>query len=570
MSDLLALRYPCGMRTFALLSALALGGCATTLDKARDARSIGEYDDARVLYEEAMTEPDLQASAREELAQMYVDRAEAAEASNVEKAEREYRQALTVDPVFAPALTGLVRLLRQDGRVKDARLAIDGARKAAPCPTCNRLELVVLLEEADAAAKAGRWQDALAGYLAAQEVRPQPGVALSIVQAHIALEDDPEAVASLQRAVPLMIEADSSATQTFVSLRLELFNHAIDRGDVPMADQVRALALANESPRQLFAMELRVADHILDRVDGELALARYESMLAREGEGSLDAKEIDDVESRVARIYANRGTALLNNGKSTNADWAFKKAIEIRPDDWSLKLQRVIAISESVGSHKALQSLSTVPEGTFGLDTTRGILSALRIRELVEMGELEAAQGALAELQATHGDVPEGHLVAAMVLAKTPVEELSKRDRKAAKSSKCLVTYPGEVFRYAEALAELAWVKTAMAANSDKDKLFVAPWLGTELARVDRELQAAYPHAVEFRADPEPVVVLHNAGAGFLDVAVEGEELEEEFGIPTGEKSQFVVPVPGLIRLRINGEKRVFVAEPYATVTIRL
>ncbi len=570
LSDPLTVRYPCGMRTFALLLALALGGCATTLDKARDARNIGEFDDARALYEEAMEEQDLQATAREELAQMYVDRAQESEKSNASQAEREYRQSLTVDPVYAPALTGLVRLLREDGRVEDARLAIDAARKAAPCPTCNRLELVVLLEEADAAAKAGRWQDALTGYVAAQEVRPQPQVALSIVQAHIALKAYPEAVASLQRSVPLMIEADTSASQNFVALRLQLFNHAIETADVPMADQVRALALANEAPVVLFAMELRVADHILERVDGELALARYESMLARTGEGTLDGSQIEDVKTRVARIYANRGTALLNKGKSTNADWAFKKAIAIRPDDWSLKLQRVIAISESVGSKKALDSLGSVPEGTYGLETTRGIVAALRVRELVEMGELDAARTALADLQSKYGDVPEGHLVAAMVLSKSPVEDLSKRERKEAKSGKSLVTYPGEIFRYAEALAELAWVKTAMAANSEKDKLFIAPWLGTELARVDRELQAAYPHAVEFRADPEPIVVLHNAGAGFIDVAVAGEELEEEFGIPTGDKSQFTVPVPGLIRLRINGEKRVFVAEPYAKVTIRL
>ena len=34
------------MRTLPLLLALALAGCATTLDKARDARQIGEYDEA--------------------------------------------------------------------------------------------------------------------------------------------------------------------------------------------------------------------------------------------------------------------------------------------------------------------------------------------------------------------------------------------------------------------------------------------------------------------------------------------------------------------------------------------
>ncbi|MBV1857630.1 MAG: hypothetical protein KUG77_04400 [Nannocystaceae bacterium] len=558
------------MRTFPVLLALLIGGCATTIDKARDARNIGEYDEARSLYEEAMAEPKMEQAAREELAQMYVDRAIAAEPSNRQEAEREYRQALVVDGVFAPALTGLVRLLRDDGRIKDARLAIDGARKAGECPTCNRLELVVLLEEADAAAKAERWKEALTRYSEAQEVRPQPAVAVSIVQAHIALGAHADAVAALQRAVPMMIEADANATGNFVALRGQLFKHALEEGDVPTADQVRALSVANESQPPLFAMELRVADHLLEEVDGELALARFESMLARKNDQALSAKQVDAVNTRVARIYANSGTALLNEGKSNNADWAFKKAIEIRPDDWSLKLQRVIAISESVGSEKALKSLSTVPEGTYGLKTTLGIVAALKVRELLERGQLDAARTALAEVQSEYGSVPEGHLVAAMVLAKTPFEGLSKRERKVALSTKALVMYPGDrIYRYAEAKAELGWVKMAMAA-SDKDKLFIAPWLGAELARMDRELSVAYPPVVEFWADPEPVIVLHNTRAGYIDVVVEGEELREEFGIPTGDRTEFTAPLAGLLYLRVNGEKRVFVAEPYAKVTIRI
>ena len=43
---------------------------------------------------------------------------------------------------------------------------------------------------------------------------------------------------------------------------------------------------------------------------------------------------------------------------------------------------------------------------------------------------------ALADGQAKYGEVPEGHLVAAMVLSKSPVEGLSKKERKAALSSR--------------------------------------------------------------------------------------------------------------------------------------
>ena len=53
------MRYCCPMRNLPLLLALALAGCATTLDKARDARQLGEYEEARSLYEEAMAEPEM-------------------------------------------------------------------------------------------------------------------------------------------------------------------------------------------------------------------------------------------------------------------------------------------------------------------------------------------------------------------------------------------------------------------------------------------------------------------------------------------------------------------------------
>ncbi len=558
------------MRKLALTVAIALSGCATTLDKARDARGLGEYDDARLLYEEAMVEPKTEDVARQELAQMYVDRAAEKEGSDARAAEQDYRRSLAVDPVYAEALTALVRMLRKQDRLADARRVIGDARNAGSCPACNRLELVVVLEEADAAAKGGRWKVALAAYGQAQEVRPQPSVALSIVRAHIKLKAHADAVAALQDSVPLMIEADASAKQTFVGLRATLFSYAIDNGLVPLADQVRSISMANEPAEPLFAMEIRVADYVMDSVDVELALARLEAMAARKGEQALDAEQTEAVRSRIARVYANRGTALLNKGQSNNADQAFKKAIEIRPDDWPLRLQRIVAISETVGSRKALESLRGVPEETFGLQATRGILASLRVRELVKMGELEAARIALEAVQAEHGELAEGHLVAAMVLAKTPVDDLSRKQRKAALGPRSLVTYPGEVFRYAEALAELAWVKTAMAATS-KDKLFVAPWLSTDLAELDRELRTVYPHVVEFRADPEPVIVLHNTTGVYIDVVVKGPDgMVEELGIPTGDRTEITAPTSGLLNVTIDRTKRVFVAEPYCKVTLRL
>lgn len=547
-----------------------LAACATTLDKARDHVALGEYDEARILYEEAIAERESEDVAREELAQMYVDRGASAEASDPAKAEREYRLALAVDSVYADALTALVRLLRAQGRTADARGAIDEARKSNACPTCNRLELVMLLEEAESAAKAGRWGEALTGYQLAQEIRPQASVSVFIVRAQFEIKAYPQAVIALQSAVPLMTDADAGTLQNFISLRLSLFNHALETGSVAMGDQVRAVVYANEPSSAAVGMELRIADYVRDNVDPELALARYERMLKRKGEEALDKEQTTEVKGRVARVYANRGTALLNQGKSNNADWAFKKAIEIRPDDWPLRLQRIVAISETVGAVKALQSLEGVPKATYGLETTRGILSALRVRELVEMGELDAARAALEPLQSEHGNVPESHLVAAMVLAKSPVEDLSRKERKAALSAKSIVDYPGEVYRYAEALAEVGWVKTAMAAER-KDKLFVAPWLGVELARLDRELNAAYPHAVEFRADPEPVVVLHNTSNGYLDIVVRGPDgMLEELGIPSGDRTEFTVPTSGLLTITMDRSKQFFVAEPYSRVTLRL
>ena len=54
---------------------------------------------------------------------MYIERAVELTPSEPDAAEREFRQALTVDATSNEALTGLVRLLREQARGRDARLA---------------------------------------------------------------------------------------------------------------------------------------------------------------------------------------------------------------------------------------------------------------------------------------------------------------------------------------------------------------------------------------------------------------------------------------------------------------
>lgn len=540
--------------------------CGSALEKARTARDVGAYEAARAHYERAMKDPQVETVARQELATLIAEGAAKLEKTDPEEAEREYERALELDPVNGTALTGLIRMFRRSGRIERAEQTLSAAAATGPCGACNRLSVVLLLDAADHEAKTEQWDRAIETYTRVLKLRPQPRAALAIAHAHAQANRRAEAIAALERALELVPENDVASTTEAISIRGSIVTAALEADEIDLADRASSIAVTGEAPEPRLELVLAIIDHLTRAGKLDDALARYERLLS--GEGDLldsDAKH-DELSVRVANIHANRATAHLHDGEGAAAEEALAKALELRPADTALKLQRIIAVSSRTGAEPALAALQQIPSDAVGWANTRAILLSLRAIELVEAGDLETARSHLAEAQKARHDLPEVHLAAACILARTPIE-LDRKEKKALASKRSMVRYGRGVHRYAEALGELDWVHGNLA-NRTRQSLFTAAWLKAKTEALSTELRGLYPFEVKFRADPEPRLVLKNEGTAFLEVSVQSPDHTDDFALQPDEARTIDLPDSGLVTLHIGNRKQLYFAEPYTQVTL--
>lgn len=560
------------MRRWSLAAFMALlvtTGCASTLERAQSAHRRGDYDEAELLYRRAAENDDSRDAADEGIASMWAEQAGSIEDSDPDGAEDLYRDALDLRPGHDESLTGLVRLLRKQKRFADASGVLDEAEASGKCGgSCGRLTLVLLLDQGDRALAKGQWDEALAAYEEAQRIREQPTTAIAIAATLLEAGDLARTEAALVAAHPLMLGADASTTERFLQIQSTLIDRLLETKQLDAVDRVRALRIREEPPDRATTLALQVADTLHEAEDEAGALARYEQILATPDEHPLDDAQRAALSKKAAFIYAALGTRDLHDGFAGDAEANLRQAIALRPEDWSLKLQRLLALSGSTGAAPALEGLSKVPTKAAGVTQVRAILLALRAREEVGRGELETARATLEQAQQAYADLPEVHLAAALILARSPSDELGRGERRVLQGRTSIIPYGGEVFRWGEALSELDWVRNHVASRS-KTYPFTAPWLASATKELEDQLRSVYPLPVSFREEPEPIVVFDNTSARAIEVSVSGPEgLREELFVAAGAERELMIPDSGLLRLRVGRTKRVFYAEGYAKVTL--
>jgi tetratricopeptide (TPR) repeat protein len=544
---------------------VAVAACATSLDKARTARRAGDFTVAESRYREAAEDPKQKGTALGELATMHAERAE--KTQDTAQAEALFRRALELDPTHDRALTGLIRAMRRTGRLDEAEALLKSTRAAQPCEACNRLEVVVLLELGERELKAEKWEAALARFQAAQAMRPQSSAAVAIANAYARAGKYGEAADALEAARAAMKDADASLRSSYFDVRVYVVAAALDKNDLALADRTRSLSLPAEPPAKQLAGGLLVADHVFAKGDTKAAAERYVALLEIP---DLDEASKEKLVDKAVKIHANEATAQLHAGNGEAADAALARAIELRPDDWVLKLQRVLALSGRSGAGKGLDSLAAVPTGTVGLPSTRAILLSLRVEEQLRAGDLTGAKASLAAAQKAEPDLPEVHLATARVLARTAVLDLDKREVKALRGKGALVRYSGDVLLYGEALSDIDFVKAELQKRR-KTTLFTAPWIAKATDDLENQLFGAYPHTVKFREQAEPLVVLFNGGDRTIDVTITGpDEYRDRAVIAPDDLHELQPPRAGVLHLKVGRSKRVFFAEPFIEVTLKL
>jgi len=555
-----------------LALALLATGCANKLDQARIAWSEGEGDfaEAEPLYREAMENDRFQKDAKQELAAVYVQQARAVTKSKPRQADEYYRKALELEPTNVEALEGLGRLLMARGMPDQALQVVEQGASSGKCRPCKRLLTVLLLQRGDAYMAQQQYPAAEADYARSMAIIPNAAVALAIVRARLGRKDNPAAAEALKPAAAHITAADVDLRRQFLDLRRQIVLGLLAEDKAELADQLLDLAPNGVRPEEQLGFAIEVAFEFRKRGKPDLAIERMESLVEAADANRLKVapERIAELRERVAGLYIARSAVRLGKNDISGADADLSRALQLRPGDPSLQLQRVLTTFAGKQDIVAAEAaLAKIDAKTGGHAQVSAILMSARVHQLVDQGKLDAAKAELAKAKARAADLPEVHIAMADLLAASEFTPLKKKDAKELKA-RGLVKYPGKITRLGEALSELDWARQSIAGLGSTYP-YRGPGTEARLAALQTELSASYPFAVKFQAEPAAVLVLANKGAAPVEVRVQ-RCTDAEAKVAPGTTTNVKVSEPGFCDLLLGGRSAAFVAEPYTQVELPL
>lgn len=558
---------------------LALG-CATPLDKGRTAWAEGQgnWDIAEPFYQEAVAKQNSESEvAAEELYEIYMALATANKKDKPKKAEAQYRAALKLQPTSAEARTGLIRLLMTLYRYDEAfALANEGAT-SGKCPGCKRLLAVMLIEGGDQRSEAGDWPGAEASYAAAMELLPDASVALGLTRSRVGQKKAVEAFESLKQAASMIDQNDVQGRTRFLELRKDLVTAALESGHPELADQVLDVAPKGVSPTEQLGLMIDTSMQLTAAGKADEALARMQALANAASEGKLPLNDEQKAEllTRVALVFGARANQRMANGDAAGASADLDEALKLVPGEPTITMQKALVFAAQGDLKAAREEMGKLPRKTPGFRTADSIIFAIEVDKLIAAGKLGQAVDVVEYGKRADPNTPEIRIAAAQVLLASALEtDMLKKEARDLRSMS-LVKYPkNKPVRAGEALAELAFARTA---HDTQDKLFPFRDPG-RLARLDATLAKAkevYPFPVSYVAEPKAVLVFKNTGAGELELVAEGHRFfRKKKKLAAGETGEIEMPKPGLLVLTTGEgdteQKAMFIAEPFTKVEISL
>jgi len=546
--------------------ALALGGCASALERARVARDARDYPKAEQYYRSSMSaDASDRVVAQKELAALKITLAQQKLKTDPAAAEQLFRDARELSPGDEKAIDGLGRALAEQGKFDEAITALGGGDR--PCTLCRRYLTVQLTDRAARREQAGDRAGAREDYAQAQALVPEVSTALAIARLDQAAGDPEATLRAVEAAVPLIREGDEASQAQFKAMREQGVMTAAQRGEVAIVDRWMNLYPPGAGGDDWYLLQLRVVQQLRLENRGELAMTRARQMLGAKYSSSLPATRKADFERFLADNHRVLGVAFLRAGKLVEADDNFRQAMEFAPDDNKIKLLRALAIAGTLNVAKAMQVVQALPKDTRGYNEVLAILESMQVHDRLAEEDLEGARAALARAQAASSEQPEVHVAMAELLFVTPVAGLPRSAAREVKKNSP-VKYPNdEINRYGEALSELAWARE-QARGLGEGYMFRGPGIDAKMDSLERQIRAFYPFPVEFNADSTAILKLKGAGG---EVVVRGPGgLDETVFLAPGATREVVVREPGLVSLKIGKRTLALVTEPYTKLTLEL
>ena len=555
-----------------LIVALALAsGCATYVAKARGARDARDYAKAEQLYRQSM-EKDKEAIdrelARKELVELLIEQAKRRAKENPPAAIDLYREAIELLPSDEAAKDGLGRLFASLGRVDEA-IAVLGGDTYGKCDLCERYLAVLLVARGKGFEGGKKYDLALADFRRAFELFPDPSTAFAAARVQRALGDEAAAAAAVEAAVPLIRPDDAQAQAAFVKIREEAVIRAAIDGDVALAERYLRMFPPGSGGDPWYSLQLKVASERLRQKDRLGAIAQIEPLLGDDHrQGVSEARRAEFVRFLI-RVYTLEGTSLLREGKAAEADASFARASELGPDDDGVKLLRALAIAGRGEVERALQVAKMLPASAKGHAEVVGALESTLAFERLKVGDFDGAKAAVERAQAAAPDHPDVHVASAALLAVTPVLGLSKKDAALLRKSG-LARYSDGIFRYGEALSEIAWAREQAQSLGDA-YAFRAPGAAARIAELERTIAQRYPFEVKFNGQPTALLTLRSADGRTVEVKVRGPGgLDEGVFVSGTGPEALTVTDPGVVTIAYERRTIALLAESYTAVKVQL
>lgn len=560
------------LSSLALALAMPLGGCSSPLDKARSAWSDGEGDleEAEPLYEEAIEDEKTSKEAKTELAAIYVQQA-LENKDRFKVADDFYKRALKLDPSNEEALVGRARVMMARGQPDDAYELIRKQGESGKCRGCRRLLTVLLVDRGDRYFGAQMWAEAENDYGNSMAIIPNAAVALAIVRCRLARKAISEAADGLAPAADLIGVADIDLRKQFLELRRVIVLAVLDSDKPERADALLDLAPTGVGAEEQLELAIEVAYELKKRGKSEIALDRLETLVefAEAGKLKVSPERLADLRERVALLHIATSADLLSKGKVDEADEALKRALQLRPGDPSLQLQRVLTIAGKSKVTEAEAALAKIDAGTGGYAEVSAILATVRFHEAISAGKLDVAKSELDKAKAKAKDLPEVHVAMAEWLSLTEVSTLKKKDFAVVRTTG-LVKYPdGKITRLAEALSELDWAKQSIFGLGTAYP-YRGPGTEQRIETLTKKISVAFPYKVKFSASAQPVLVLRNDAAAAVDAKLTCGAFDAEAKLAPQTTSRLSIPKGGLCSLVFGGKTAAWVAEPYTEVELPL
>jgi len=564
--------------------ALALAtaaGCASSLEKAQDAQRAGDAAAAADLYRAAMSDADDADAAKRALFELSMNEGKATLQASPPTAEQHFRTALELEPSEPKARLGLARALLRQQRSEEAEQVL--AREGG-CDSCEALRLLLVLDEGDLHLEAERIEEAMAAFRKALELSGgrSARAALGVADAWSRGANLNAAMESLQAAAGLIADDEAAEAKRFAVIRARIAVRAAEAGNVALADRALAIDARAVGQDAFFAGQLAVARAELKNGELDDPIARLSRLvpdaIASPTSGTVVSSPYADMApSRRAEVvallvdlYSSRAALYLRRDELGPAENDLTFALRLDPDNATVKLQRVLAISGFGKLDLAFHKLEQIPRETAGHDEVEAILLAMRVEAHLDAGRMEKAHETMVKAQG-RGDLPEVHVAFARLLANSPMTEVDDGARQKLQASG-IVDYPdGKIHRYAEALAELAWAKNQIDSYGVRFP-YRGPGTEESLRQLETSIRSFYPLEVSFHDSDKGVLVFRHAQPGPLTIRVLGPGgLDERLEVPSGPEGMArEMPASGLIEIEGGGRRVAVVSEPFTQIVVPL